>query len=109
MILFGSAIAVAFDPLFDKIGYAFLTIPSLSDFFGTLFDIPFVAFTKFNNSVVMGSFLAGLLLYIPVNILSRVLLKLWRKYAVPILRKTPIIKAIGSIPTLSSIAEQVQE
>lgn len=108
MILFGSAIAVAFDPLFDSLGYAFLTIPSFASFFGWLLDIPFVAFTKFNNSVVCGSFLFGLILYIPVNILARVLLKLWRKYAVPVLRKTPIIKAIGNLPLIATIASKVQ-
>ena len=57
MTLIGAAISPAFDGLFDTVGYAFLTIPALSGLFGTLLDIPFVAFTKFNNSVVMGSFL----------------------------------------------------
>ncbi|MCH5289859.1 MAG: TIGR03546 family protein [Treponema sp.] len=108
MILFSSAIAVAFDPLFDRLGYAFLTIPSLANFFGWLLDIPFVAFTKFNNTVVCGSLLAGLLLYVPVNVLARVLLKVWRRYAVPVLRRTPIVKALGKLPFFAAIADSVQ-
>ena len=108
MILFSSAISVAFDPLFDRLGYAFLTIPSLADLFGRLLDIPFVAFTKFNNSVVCGSFLFGLILYIPANIIARVLLKVWRRHAVPVLRQTPIIKAIGNLPLIATIAGKVR-
>ncbi|MBQ7160043.1 MAG: TIGR03546 family protein [Treponema sp.] len=105
MILFGSAISPALDPLFDRVGYAFLTIPSLSDFFGNLLDIPFVAFTKFNNSVVMGSFLIGLALYIPMCVLGHVLVRVIRKYAVPALRKAPVFKTISNLPLIAKIVD----
>ena len=104
MILFGAAVSPALDPLFDRLGYAFLTIPQFSAFFGELLDIPFVAFTKFNNSVVMGSFLAGLVLYIPVCLLGHLLVRLIRKYAVPALRRAPVFKTIANLPLIAKIA-----
>lgn len=104
MTLIGAAISPAFDGLFDTVGYAFLTIPALSGFFGTLLDIPFVAFTKFNNSVVMGSFLCGIALYVPVYFLGRFFVYIWRKYATDFIRNSKIAKVINKIPLISKIA-----
>ena len=103
LILFGAAISPAFDGLFDSVGYCFLTLPSLSGLFATLFDIPFLAFTRFNNSVVMGSLLCGIIAYIPVYILSRCIIAVWRKYAVPIIRQSKLMKVISQLPLISKI------
>ncbi len=103
LILLGAAISPAFDGIFDAVGYWFLTLPQLSGIFGSLLDIPFVAFTKFNNSVVMGSFLCGLIAYVPVYIISRLLISVWRKYAVPIIRQSKVMKVITQLPLVSKI------
>ncbi len=109
MILIGSAVSPAFDGLFDRIGYAFLTIPSLAPVFGTLLDIPFVAFTKFNNTVVMGSFLCGLALYIPLYFAGRALVAVWRKHAADFIRNSKIAKVINKLPLLSKIVSMAGE
>ena len=107
MTLLASAFAPFLDGLFDTVGYAFLTVPSLSDFFGQLFEIPFVAFTKFNNSVVMGSFLCGLVFYIPAYFIGRLFVFLWRKYITAFMRRTKITKVIAKLPLVSKIASLV--
>ena len=71
--------------------------------------MPFVSFTKFNKTGVMGSFAMGLILYIPAYIFARVAVALWRKHAVALLRKAKIIKVIGNIPIVSKIASLVGE
>lgn len=109
MILIGSAISPAFDGLFDLIGYEFLTIQSLAPVFSTLLDIPFVAFTKFNYSVVMGSFLCGLILYVPLYFAGRGLVFLWRKYATPIMKQSKIWKAVTKLPLISKLASMAGE
>ena len=55
MILAGSLTASFLDPLFDTVGYAVLTFPKFQSFFMWLLDVPFVGFTKFNNTIVCGS------------------------------------------------------
>ena len=107
MTLLASAFAPFLDGLFDTVGYAFLTIPSLSDFFGQLFEIPFVAFTKFNNSLVIGSFLCGLVFYIPAYFIGRLFVFLWRKYITAFMRRTKITKVIAKLPLVSKIASLV--
>lgn len=109
LLLAGTALAPVLDVFSDKIGYAALTFQPLSGFYGTLLDIPFVAFTKFNNTVVMGSFLAGLIAYVPLYVLSRVLISLWRKYIAPKWVKSKFAKAVGKINVLSKIASKVTE
>lgn len=109
MILLGSAVSPAFDGLFDSIGYWFLTLPSLALFFARLIEIPFVAFTKFNNTVVMGSFLCGILLYIPLYAFARLLVFVWRKYAADFIRNSKIFKVINKLPLISKIASMAGE
>ena len=107
MILVGAAISPAFDSLFDNVGYWFLTIPAFSSFFGTLLDIPFVAFTKFNNSVVMGSFLCGILFYVPIYFFGRFLIFIWRKYAASFIKNSKVYKLINQLPFISKIASSI--
>ncbi len=108
-LLLGSLLAPALDATFDTLGYSILTNESLYGLYGFLENVPFVSFTKFNNTVVMGSLAMGLLLYIPAYIIARVAVALWRKHAVALLRKAKIIKVIGNIPIVSKIASLVGE
>ena len=107
MTLVASCFAPWLDGLFDTVGYAFLTIPSLSDIFAKLIEIPFVGFTKFNNTVVMGSFLCGLVFYIPAYFIGRLFVFLWRRYITAFMRKTKITKVVAKLPLVSKIASLV--
>ena len=104
-----SCIAPWLDSLFDAAGYAFLTLPALSDFFAALIEIPFVGFTKFNNSLVMGSFLCGLAFYIPAYFIGRLFVFLWRRYITAFVRKTKITKVVARLPLVNKIASLVGE
>lgn len=107
MVLIASTFAPVVDNLFDTVGYAFLTIPSLSGFFGNLLEIPFVGFTKFNNSVVMGSLLCGLAIYIPMYVIGRILVFLWRKHITGWIRNTHLAKAFSKLPLIAKIVDMV--
>lgn len=53
------------DPVANAAGYSLLTSGALRNFWATLYNTPVVPFTRFNNTLVMGSFVVGLLLLIP--------------------------------------------
>lgn len=72
-----SFIAPAFDGFFDSLGYSILT-GGLSPLFANLIEIPFVGFTKFNNTIVCGSLVFSLLIYLPLFIGLILFVKLWR-------------------------------
>ena len=99
-----SLLAPLFDPIFDQVGYWFLTLPQLEPAFAWLLDIPFVGFTNFNNTIASGSLLCGLILYIPLYIISRLLVWLMRNKIVPVLRKTKFVVVLSKVPLVKKMA-----
>ena len=97
-------LAPLLDPIFDRVGYWFLTIPALESTFAFLLDIPFVGFTKFNNSIVSGSLICGLVFYIPLYIIARLFVWLMRNKIVPVLRKTKFVVFVSKIPIVKKVA-----
>ena len=73
-----SFVAPLADGFFDSLGYSVLTSGELSPLFATLIDIPFVGFTKFNNTVVCGAFVFSLIIYIPLFVGLIFFIKIWR-------------------------------
>jgi uncharacterized protein (TIGR03546 family) len=60
-------IAYLFDPVSHALGYYFLTdISALRGLWTSLYNAPIAPLTRFNNTVVLGSLLASLVLYLPV-------------------------------------------
>ena len=61
-----SLLALALGPLFHSIGYAVLVqIPLLKPLYTWLYNAPLAPLFRFNNTVVMGSLLFSLVLFIP--------------------------------------------
>lgn len=108
-ILLGAALTVFLDPLFDSVGYSILTVESMKPYYASLLDIPFVAFTKFNNTVVMGSFVCGVAAYIPLYVLARLFVWTWRKYLAEKVRKLKIAAVLKNIPLVEKIAGMMGE
>ena len=108
-ILLGAAVTVFLDPLFDSVGYSILTVESVKPYYASLLDIPFVAFTKFNNTVVMGSFVCGVAAYIPLYVLARLFVWAWRKYLAEKVRKLKIAAVLKNIPLVEKIAGMMGE
>jgi uncharacterized protein (TIGR03546 family) len=98
-------IAPPFDPLLDSMGYAVLMFAPLVPVFRALLDIPFVAFTKINNTVVVGSIVASLIAYIPLYVLSRLAVRLWRMTVAPKIMESKLYKAFMRLPLAAKIAD----
>jgi len=94
-------------PLFvfkiDILGWYILNLDSLRPLFTSLYNMPFVPFTKFNNTLVMGGLAAGLALWIPIFILFIILIPLFRKYVGPLIRNSKFIQSVARSPLLSFI------
>jgi len=69
-LLLFSLIAFIFDPLFHQLGYFLLVnIDGLKGIWTTLYNAPIAPLTRFNNTVVIGSFVSALILF-PIVYLS---------------------------------------
>lgn len=65
-----SWVGMVTDPLTHRMGLAILEIDALRPFYVWLYNLPLMAWTSFNNTVVLGSLLLGLTLVYPVFRLS---------------------------------------
>ena len=62
-----SLVAYLLDPLFHWLGYQLLVdVESLKGLWTWMYNAPIAPLTRFNNTVVMGSFVAALVLFFPV-------------------------------------------
>lgn len=63
---FFTPLGYAVDGLAHKIGLALLKAPALAGLWTALYDLPIVPLTRFNNTVVLGNLVLGLLLFAPL-------------------------------------------
>ena len=54
------------DPLFDWMGHGLLLAPALRPLWTSLYNMPIVPLTNFNNTIVLGSFVFALVVGIPL-------------------------------------------
>jgi uncharacterized protein (TIGR03546 family) len=66
------------DPVFDAAGRRLLETPALTPVWTQWYNTPVVPYTSFNNSVVLGSVVAWLLLFVPIFLLARLLVVRYR-------------------------------
>jgi uncharacterized protein (TIGR03546 family) len=59
------------DPVFHRIGRALLAAPGLRSTWESWYNTPLVPYTNFNNTVVLGSVVAWLVLLVPIFLLAR--------------------------------------
>lgn len=107
MMIVGSCLAPLADSLFDKVGYAVLTFSPFENFYAWLLDVPFAGFTRFNNTIVCGSLISGIICYIPLYILMYFIIKAWRKWIAPKFNDSKLLKTIYKIPLLGKIVNKV--
>ena len=65
-----SWIGFLIDPISHSVGRWMLTRESLQAFWRMLYEAPIVPWTRFENTVVMGSLIIGLSLFLPMYLLS---------------------------------------
>ena len=63
---FFTPIGYAVDAQAHRIGLALLKAPALSGLWTVLYDLPILPLTRFNNTVVLGNFVLGLALFVPL-------------------------------------------
>ena len=73
-----SGVAAMFDPIADALGRAVLTHPLFAEFWARLYEIPLLPWTRFNNTVVMGSLLLALGLMTPMYLVCVRLVERYR-------------------------------
>ena len=87
-----TGIAYLMDPLFHLLGLAVLTAPSLEGLWTTLYQSVWWRLEYFNNSIVMGSLVFSVGLFIPVVLLSNFFIHRYRKHVLAWVQKTKVMQ-----------------
>ena len=102
-ILFGF-VTPFMDVLINNIGFWAVQLLFLRPIFIALENIPFVALFKLSNTMVLGGIIWGLILYIPVYILTRIIVAKYRKYMQPAVNVKGV-GLLGKIPLLRHLTK----
>lgn len=90
-----SFVAFIFDPLFHDLGYFILVkINALRDFWTTLYNWPIAPFTRFYNTIVMGSLVTALVLAAPMYFLAKKAIITYRMAWAEKVEKWKIVKIV---------------
>jgi uncharacterized protein (TIGR03546 family) len=89
-----TVVAWAGDPLFNKIGYALLTTAPLKGLWTALYNTPVVPWTRFNNTLVMGSLATGLVLMVPAFFAFRWGVVKYRERVLAAVQKWKIVQVL---------------
>ena len=103
-LLLFKPLAPLLDPLLHRTGEIILTQPGFHGFFTTLYNLPVLPWFQFNNTIVMGSLVWSLLLWLPLFILFRILVVIYRNKIASRLAESKLIKALRKIPLVSKIS-----
>jgi uncharacterized protein (TIGR03546 family) len=77
---FFSIWAFALDPLFHRLGlFLLIDVGALVGLWTALYNAPLMPFTRFNNSVVLGSLIVSLILFYPVYSAGRLMIVKYRE------------------------------
>lgn len=86
-------VAFMVDPASDVLGQWFLELPALRPAFIELYNMPIIPFTRFNNSIIMGSAIVALILVIPAFFVFKIGIIKYRASFVARFRDSKIWKA----------------
>lgn len=90
---FFKLVAFSIDPLANILGQSVLESSALLSLFQTLYNMPLIPLTRFNNSIVMGSGIIGLILSVPLFFVFKKLIVQYRLTVVERFKQTKIWKA----------------
>jgi uncharacterized protein (TIGR03546 family) len=90
---FFSGIAYLLDPLLHRIGLALLTASPLEGLWTALYNSTLWRVQGFNNSVVMGSLVVGILCFVPLVLLANALIRRYREHLLAWVKKTRLMQA----------------
>lgn len=87
-----SGLAYLLDPVFDWNGIQILTAPALEGLWTTLYNSTFWRFTRFNNSIVMGSVAFSFAFFVPLFLFSNGLIVRYREHVLAWVEKTRLMQ-----------------
>ncbi len=91
---FFSGIAWMLDPVFHRIGVAVLTAGALEGLWTAFYNTVIGRLQRFNNSVVMGSFVFSVVFFVPLVLVMNALIRRYREHVLVWVKKTRLMRVL---------------
>lgn len=91
---FFAFVAWILDPVFHAVGWQILHMEVLQGVFTRLYNMPILPFTRFNNTVVMGSGVLAIILSPVIFVVSKSLVKRYRETILQRIQQTKLWKVV---------------
>jgi uncharacterized protein (TIGR03546 family) len=89
-------IAILLSGYAHKLGLFILVAEPLQSLWTTMYNLPIVPWSRFYNTVVMGSFVISLILYVPNLFIGKYFVIGYRKYVLTFIEKSKLAKVLKS-------------
>ncbi|MCP4724530.1 MAG: TIGR03546 family protein [bacterium] len=87
--------AFLLDPVFHDVGFELLSETEwLNGFWTVLYNLPLIPLSKYNNTVVLGSIVLSILLFLPLFFASRLGIIQYREKLYPKVQKLKIVRIV---------------
>lgn len=93
-LAFFSGVAYLLDPLFSALGLALLTASPLQGLWTALYNSTLWRLERFNNSIVLGSLVFSVAAFVPLFLLSNMLIRRYRDHVYAWIQKTRVMQAL---------------
>lgn len=100
-----SLLSALFVPVTSRIGYFILTQPVMFDFFTSVRNAPVLAFSDFDFTAVTGGLVFGVLAFIPVCVLTVILVRIYRKSIRDKIADSKLVKSFQKFPLVSKLGK----
>jgi uncharacterized protein (TIGR03546 family) len=97
------------DGLLHRLGLLVLNLPFLRELFSGAYNLPLLPLSRFNNTVVMGGLVAGIVLWVPVFLLFRQLVILYRRTLRDRIAGSRLVKALRRVPLIATIGNAARK
>jgi uncharacterized protein (TIGR03546 family) len=87
-----TGVAYLLDPLFNQLGILLLTAQPLEPLWTALYNIILFRLENFNNSIVMGSLVFSLILFIPLYLLLNLAITKYREHLLRWIKKSRVMQ-----------------
>ncbi|MBN2737456.1 MAG: TIGR03546 family protein [Spirochaetales bacterium] len=104
-----AALVPVFDGFIHQIGFAIISFEPVHGLFAFLYNSPVFPFLKLNNTLVMGGFALGLILWVPVFLLFNMLVNFYRKQIRDRIITGKFVDRLKKLPLIGKLIELVEK
>jgi len=93
----------------EPFGWALMQKPALGNMIRHIYDIPLMFLSDLNHSLTIGGLTAGLIAWIPLTMLTILMVRLFREKISPAIARSTWMKALQKTPLIGKLTQAIRQ